>query len=196
MKPAAQQQTTKQEQRSSYADVAGRATAAAAAGAGVGAGARAAHDHTKIQHPRQRLNNVPRKHCLPSSPDDDDFVTFKSRTNRRNIRRNHQIVVGTKKSDVYRSCRPQSELFDGSVPKEYPEQHVRDMVADTGVEIIDIKKISHADAPMMSYKLTIWRDAVDQLLQPTAWPEFITCRCWVRPRRYRDDNTHGNPPND
>ena len=34
-KPAAQQQATKQEQRGSYADVAGRATAAAAAGAGV-----------------------------------------------------------------------------------------------------------------------------------------------------------------
>ena len=54
LKPAAQQQTTKQEQRGSYADVAGRATAAAAAaGAGVGAGAGAAHDHTKIQHTGQ-----------------------------------------------------------------------------------------------------------------------------------------------
>ena len=35
LKPAAQQQATKQEQRGSYADVAGRATTAAAAGAGV-----------------------------------------------------------------------------------------------------------------------------------------------------------------
>ena len=131
---------------------------------------------------------------MPSSRDDDDFVTFKSSTNRRNIRRNRQTVVSTKKSDVYSGCRPQSELFVGRVPKEYPEQHVRDMVADTGVEIIDIKKISHVDAPMTSYKLTVWRDTVDKLQQPTAWPEFITCCRWVRPRRHHDDNTHGNPP--
>ena len=117
-------------------------------------------------------------------------------TNHRNIRRNHQTVAGTRKSDVSRGYRPQGELFVGRVPKEYPEQHVRDMVADTGVEKIDIKKISHVDAPMTSYKLTVWRDAVDKLLQPTAWPEFITCRRWVRPHRHRNDNTHGNPPND
>ena len=86
LKPAAQQKATKQEQRGSYTDVVGRSTAAAAASASVGAGA--AHDHTKIQHLRQRLNDVPRKHPLPSSRDDDDFVIFKSRTNRRNIRRN------------------------------------------------------------------------------------------------------------
>ena len=71
------------------------------------------------------------------------------------------------------------------------------MVADTGVEIINIKKILHVDAPMTSYKLTVWRDAVDKLLQPTAWSEFITCCRWVRPRRHRDDNnTHRIPPND
>ena len=101
---------------------------------------------------------------MPPSRDDDDFVTFKSHTYRRNIRRNHQTVVGMKKSDVCCGCRPQSELFVGRVLKEYPEQHVRDMIADTGVEIIDIKKISHVDAPMTSYKLTVWRNAEDKLL--------------------------------
>ena len=76
--------------------------------------------------------------------------------------------LARKKSDVNRGCRPQSELFVGRVSKEYPEQHVRDMVADTGVEIIDIKKISHVDASMTSYKLTVWRNTVDKLLQLTS----------------------------
>ena len=70
------------------------------------------------------------------------------------------------------------------------------MIADTGVEITDIKKISHVDAPMTSHKLTVWHGAVDKLLLPTSWPEFITFRRCVQLRCHRDDNTHGNSPND
>ena len=62
--------------------------------------------------------------------------------------------------------------------------------------ILDIKKMSHVDVSMMSYKLTVWHDAVDKLLQSTSWPEFITCRLWVRPHCYHDDSSHGNPSND
>lgn len=111
----------------------------------------------------------------------DDGYTLAE--NRRTRRRNRPTEVGTKES-TFRGCRPRMDHFIGRVPKEWPEQHMRDMVVDKQVEIVDLKKTSHTEAPMSSYKLTIWRDDADKLIQPTAWPQFITCRCWTRPRRH------------
>ena len=97
LKPAVHQQAPQQQQRGSFAEVAGRATATASV-AGVGVGA--ADSHSKVQQPRHRPNDlsrdVSRKHPLPPGRGDDDFVTVKSRSNRRFTRRNRQIVVGTK----------------------------------------------------------------------------------------------------
>ena len=142
------------------------------------------------------------------SLDDDDLDTLNGCLHRPISRRNEgaafraetkqrtkKIVVGAR-SDVYCGCHPQKELFVGRVSKAYHEQHVRNMTNASNVEILEIRQISLVDAPMTSYKLTAWHDAEDKLLQQTSWPKFITCRRWVRPRRHRDDNTHGNPPKD
>ena len=61
----------------------------------------------------------------------------------------------------------------------YHEQYVRDMVFDTKVEILALHKICHADSVMTSYKLTIWRDDEDKLMQPGAWPQFISYRRFI-----------------
>ena len=66
--------------------------------------------------------------------------------------------------------------FCRSYPKEYPDQYVHDMVIDVSVEIIKLQKVTHDATIMSSYKLTAWKDDVEKLLQPDAWPEFITCR--------------------
>ena len=50
------------------------------------------------------------------------------------------------------------------------------MVIDVGVEIIESQKVSHDAAIMSSYKFIVWKDDVQNLLQPDAWLEFITCR--------------------
>lgn len=78
------------------------------------------------------------------------------------------------------------DLFIGHVPKEWPEQHVRDMAVDNRVETIDLKKTSHVEAAMPSYKLTIWRDDESKRMKPTAWPQFIACQRWTRLRRHSD----------
>lgn len=113
-----------------------------------------------------------------TSADRDGFVTI----NRRQ-RKPRTVVVGTKKSDVFHGCRPRANLFVSRVPKEYPVQHIKDMIADTGAEILDVQKLSHPDAAMSSYKVTVWRDDEAKLLLPTSWPEFITCRRYFRPRK-------------
>jgi hypothetical protein len=117
---------------------------------------------------------------------DDGFIPAR---NRRDRRRKRVTVVGTKASER-EGCRPRLDLFVSRVPKEYPEQHVRDMIVDNRVEILDIVKVSHEKANMTSYKVTIWADDEDRLMQPDAWPRFISCCRFVRPRRTDDRRAH------
>ncbi len=61
------------------------------------------------------------------------------------------------------------------------------MIADTGVDILDIKMLSYEDASMKSFKVTVWRDDEERLMKPDAWPRYISCRRYVRPRRHNED---------
>ena len=84
--------------------------------------------------------------------DADGFSTVH---NRRSRRRERVTVVGTKQSDRFQGCRSRIDPFVSRVPKEYPEQYIRDMIADTGVTPIQVNKLLHDDAMMTSYKVTV-----------------------------------------
>ena len=62
------------------------------------------------------------------------------------------------------------------------------MVIDVGIEIIELQKVSYDAAIISSYKLTVWKDDVEKLLQLDAWPEFITCRRFCS---HHYDNSRG-----
>lgn len=80
----------------------------------------------------------------------------------------------------YHGCHPQNELFFCSVSKDYLKQRVRDMTADTRVKIFDLKKVSHADVLMTSNKLTLLRDAEDNVLQPSfGWSSSLAVARYV-----------------
>ena len=68
------------------------------------------------------------------------------------------MVVETKKSKQFQGCLPKVDLFVSRVPKEYLEQYIRHMLSDTCVEILSIAKLSHQNANMSSYKVTVWLD--------------------------------------
>ena len=97
-------------------------------------------------------------------------------------------TIGTKKSHQYHGCRLRASLFVSRVPKEYPDQYLRDMVIDVCVEIIELQKVSHDAAIMSFYKFSVWKDDVEKLLQPDAWFKFITC---CRFRSHHHDNGRG-----
>jgi hypothetical protein len=83
----------------------------------------------------------------------DDGYTLAE--NRRTRRRNCPTEVSTKES-TFRGCHPRMDHFIGRVPKEWLEQHLHDIVVEKQVEIVDLKKTSHAEAAISSYKLTNW----------------------------------------
>ena len=105
-------------------------------------------------------------------------------------------VIGTKKSDVYRSCCPQSELFIGRIQKKYPKQHVQDMVADTDVKILDIKKISHVDMPMTFIQVNSMAQCCRQASTANIVARVYYLLSLGATSSPSSDNTHENPPND
>ena len=115
----------------------------------------------------------------------DKYITVRNRCNRRQER---VTVVGTKKSEQFQGRRPRIDLFVSRVPKDYPAQHIKDMIADTGVEILDLILLSHENAAMALYKVSIWKDDEERLMKPNASPQFINCRRYVRRRRRNDDH--------
>ena len=115
----------------------------------------------------------------------NEYVTVR---NRRNRRQERITMVGTKKSEQFQGRRPRINLFVSRVPKDYPAQHIKDMIVDTGVEILNLILLSHENATMALYKLSIWKDDEEQLMKPDAWPQFISCRRYVRSRRRNDDH--------
>ena len=88
-------------------------------------------------------------------------------------------MVSTKKNEQFQGCRPRIDLSIGRVPKDYPAQHIKDMIADTGEEILDFILLSHENATMASYKVSIWKDDEERLMKPDAWSQFISYRRYV-----------------
>ena len=124
-----------------------------------------------------------------------DADSFAIVYNRRFRRQERVTVVGTKQSDCFQKCRPRIDQFVSRVPKKYPEQYIRDMIAYTGVTPIEVNKLSHDNAMMTSYKVIAWRDEEERLMESDAWPRLISCRRYIRPRFRRQkhhkwDNWH------
>ena len=109
----------------------------------------------------------------PASMNPESFAIVH---NRRFCRQERVNIVGNKQSDRFQGCHPRMDLFVSPVSKEYLEQYIRDMIADTGVTLIEVNKPSHDNAMMTSYKVTVWRDDEECLMKPDAWPRFISCR--------------------
>jgi hypothetical protein len=117
------------------------------------------------------------------------FTVVSNRGNRRKAR---PAVVGTKKSDLFHGCRHRISLFVSRAPSDYSEQQIRNMVQDTGVEILELKKISHPSANMSSFKMTVYKDDEEKLMISSVWPEFIACRRYIPPRRRVEGVDHSD----
>ena len=111
-------------------------------------------------HPLHR----PKQYRL-ASMDADSFAIVH---NHRFRRQERVTVVGTKQSDCFQECRPRIDQFVSRVPKKYPEQYIRDMIAHTGVTPIEVNKLSHDNAMMTSYKVIAWRDEEERLMESDA----------------------------
>ena len=95
---------------------------------------------TRKAEPVTSHSHTPRNNAHHTIVDkiNDSFTCVR---NRNQCKRN--MVVGTKKSELFQDSRSKVNLFVSQVPTEYPEQHIRDKLSDAGVEILIIAKLSH-----------------------------------------------------
>ena len=121
-------------------------------------------------------------HSVLESP--EDYNEFQPVVPQRNCRRrNRSTVIGTKKCDSLYGSRPRLDMFISCVSKEYSDNDLRRILTDENIEVIELKKVSHYLAAALSYKLTIYADLEVKLIQPSFWPEYISCRRFFTPRK-------------
>ena len=121
-------------------------------------------------------------HSVLESPEDNnEFQPAVPQRNRR--KRNRPTVIGTKKCDSLYDSRPRLDMFIIRVSKEYSDNDLRRILTDENIGVIELKKVSHDLAATLSYKLTIYADSEVKLMQPSFWPEYISCRRFFTPRK-------------
>ena len=103
-------------------------------------------------------------------------------------RRRKSPIIGTKKHDQFHGSRPTVDIFLYRIPKIYSTDQVLDIAQDD-VEVLKLSRISHDDAVSNSYKLTIYADDEEKVMQPSYWPEFVACRRFIPPKQRRSNNT-------
>ena len=82
------------------------------------------------------------------------------------------------------------DMFIPHIPNAYTFDQIRDTAPDRE-QVLKITKISHDDAINSSYKLIIFADDEEKVMQPSYWPEFVACWRFIPPQLRRSGN---NPP--
>ena len=132
------------------------------------------------------IANNKQKSCQSTNSTSDDSSSDKEtdgfQTVRNHRQRRHKKpVVGTKKYDQFHGNCPTVDMFIYRIPTNYTIDQVRDIAQD-GVQVLKLSKVSHDDAVNNSYKLTIYVNDEEKVMQSSYWPEFVACRRFIPPR--------------
>ena len=102
-------------------------------------------------------------------------------------RRKRKIVTGAatdEDSGSFSGAREVGSVFIYHATKNSTEDAVSRWVQRQGVDVINIRQMSHADAHLKSFKLTVPKSCVNELLSETfKWPLAVRVRRFIPERR-------------
>ena len=115
----------------------------------------------------------------PSKTDAEGF-SFQHQKIRRQRR---AAIIGKRKSSAIKLCSKHIDLFVSRVHNDVDDSDLEKLITDEGIDVVAMERVSHEDARMKSFKLTIRSADKDKTLQDEFWPEGIMCRQFFG-RRY------------
>ena len=103
----------------------------------------------------------------------------------KKMRRNAKSVIGKNQpSGTFRGAPvPPKELFVYRVDNSTDTDDLRDYITDMGIDVIDLKCISHQEALFKSFKLAFSNEHFNDLLKEDAWPDGVRVRRFIPPRQ-------------
>jgi hypothetical protein len=133
------------------------------------------------RHAPNTAHRAPDKDAVPTVPApvhqhmQDDFTVVKRRQRRR------KVITGTSsESDGFRGAPEVRSLFVYHVNKETQEDDVKKYLVKRNVNVVSIRVLSHPDAALKSFKVTVHKDKLSSLLsQDFPWPADVRVRRFV-----------------
>ena len=102
----------------------------------------------------------------------------------KKLRRNASAVTGSgNHNGAFKSApTPPRELFIYRVDKETCINDISNYIQNKGIQMLDLKCMSHEDALSKSFKLKLSQEYVDALLKEDFWPSGIKVRKFIPPK--------------
>ena len=108
----------------------------------------------------------------PSRTDSEGF-SFQHQQIRRQRR---AAIIGKRKSSAIKSGSKHIDLFVSRVHNDVDDSDLEKFITDEGIDAVAMERVSHEDARMKSFKVTIRSADKDKTLKDEFWPEGIMCR--------------------
>ena len=87
---------------------------------------------------------------------------------------------------------PPKELFVYRVDNSTDTDDLRDYITDMGIDVIDLKCISHQEALSKSFKSAISNEHFNDLLKEDAWPDGVRVQRFIPPRQKPKNENYGS----
>lgn len=102
-------------------------------------------------------------------------------------------VVGKKKIDTVKGECRKADLFLYRVCHETDDNSIRHLFTDANIPLYDFNRVSHPDARMKSYRVTVAANDIVKVCNDEFLPEDIMCRRFYRPKP-KDEGVPSEPP--
>lgn len=114
-----------------------------------------------------------------SKKDEDEFTVVKSKPRRP------RGVVGTRTNTKIVSGADTCELFVSGINNRVKAKDVVEYISDQGVQVQDMKKVSHEEAKTQSFKVVIDKLEYNKMMNDEFWPEGVACRIYRSKQPWR-----------
>lgn len=99
-------------------------------------------------------------------------------------------VVGKSKNDKIKGESRKTDIFLYRVSKITDDQEIKSLFTNAGIPIYSMEKVSHKDAQMKSFKITIPLTDYENVCNEQFLPENIMCRRFYKPRQKKPSESH------
>ena len=92
-------------------------------------------------------------------------------------------IIGNRKNSIIKSGSKFTHLFVSRVHSDVQQTELEKYICDEGINVVSVKKLSHEEARMNSYKVTILTEEKETAMKDTFWPDGIACREFFEGRK-------------
>lgn len=101
-------------------------------------------------------------------------------------------IVGKKITNTIRGESRKTDIFLYRITHDTDDEEIKKLFKDANIPVFNLEKVSHDEAKMKSYKVTISLSDFDKVANDDFLPQDVMCRRFFKPRQRQQDEAHLN----